>query len=615
MEKEINESTTIVDTLQRSLEQPAHETKFDIFKALSVSTNEVVMHGITEDTTAVLKHVGLGMEVGSLAAEMMPAQFSTVMGAATLTLNLAETAIAIYELTQVNNELEKAEYIARTVGGGVNSVLGAVSLATVFINAPVVAGFAGALSVPAFGLCFGITELIKLHGRTADQVAHVGSVFNKLHDGYKCSYLYNDQIKALYYPHGSVVSKIDLQDQELHFGSQFIYSSTVERGSSNQPVVDMDKDKALNFRDVFDLRPIVPLIDISPESRAAGSQAARILILPTTPKSYIRYTYDNLLGATNRNDTGFHEVLIPLENTGKFVFRCWVLISEYIIDSITEDYISTPIEVVLGNSPFRLEVPKVEGAFRDKLHYTIRGRPEGRCTIGLRDGVALTLCGASSGKMMWILDATKLLGSTIQVTRTKSTVDNNFVTKLIIGDMTIIIDQYRHCGAFILSKHAGYWSVDFEKCQSNLLWIDAKQYPTGLATKDELPLMDYLKTLSPEVAQTQVVRIENYSVQESSGGVVDVGRAYYDLRSHTIYYTYVPKSLGGSGAWSHSALLGPAFVGSDGRRSVYFYNTEKGYLWRTLAGAARLSGTNVEATYSTPFFGECKIVKVWTECR
>lgn len=123
-----------------------------------------------------------------------------------------------------------------------------------------------------------------------------------------------------------------------------------------------DRQQALNIRQG---------IGYSNSYREFDYLEAEIVVLPTTPKSYIKYNYNLWPGATTRHDNGF-DIIRRLENTDKFDYDFYIFPSENTITQIFHEYVDTPIEVNLDDNYRYVVVPKIPNEWYGKLNYSIK---------------------------------------------------------------------------------------------------------------------------------------------------------------------------------------------------------------------------------------------------
>lgn len=188
------------------------------------------------------------------------------------------------------------------------------------------------------------------------------------------------------------------------------------------------------------------------------------LILPGTPKSHISYEYGVLPGAT-RHNRGFG-VIRRLEEDEWFDYDFYIFPVEKIIRSISQEYIDTPITVVLDRHPMRLDVPQLPDSFQGCLSYTLLG-DGGAYMVGLNKGPSLTLSAVTSGmgQIQWVLDTSQLGSAEIDVRISTH--------QIVIEGVTVNVPDSASSHVKIMKKGGEVLEVDFASRSSTVVAEDA----------------------------------------------------------------------------------------------------------------------------------------------
>jgi len=279
---------------------------------------------------------------------------------------------------------------------GVAASLGfeAVSL----VGTSMVSGFL----VPLAGLGQGIISLANAYGGVSDDAKSVGLYFDSVDKAYQQGYYLDSESQVWLPSPGAVISKIDLDSEKLSYDSQYIYSTGNSTHchqsdnwikSQNAPYMIHDRSKAINVRHSMN--------GVDSDAPIGLPVRHQPLYLPYTPKSYISYNWNMLPFAFAKHDKGF-SILRDIENRKQrdFCFDYYIWPSEKIMQSITQEYVSTHIKVVLDGIDRTLIMPDYLSTaglktMKGYITYELQGLG-GNYSIIANKGASLSLVGNNS---------------------------------------------------------------------------------------------------------------------------------------------------------------------------------------------------------------------------
>ncbi|HBC7428778.1 TPA: hypothetical protein KEY68_001021 [Providencia rettgeri] len=563
------------------------ESNLSIALKIHSYTNYTMMaHGIANDMAKVTNVVkSLWQDGADIFKNNTHSFANTVAHTANegvgLVFNGALVGLDIYELTQSETASQKAIFGTQLGFDSTALALGITSIYTGAIGATGIAAFCSSGAVILGGLTIGFTALAKNFGIIAEDAQEVGHYFyllDKAYQGNGFDFIENGSL--LVAKQGAVIEKIDFQNNQMVFGSQYIYrSGKHEAGggyrnyffwASYANVINHDRKDALNVREIMEYMESIHSVDYD---------KAEIIILPGTPKSYINYNHSMLPGATTRGDSGFN-VLRRMEKSKKFDFDYYVFPSEYIISKLKQEYIKTNIDVLLDAHKRKIAIPRIPKEWYGLLNYTIESVGEDYEII-LNEGVELTLKNkfVKNKKSNLVINATLL----------NSDVTHILNDQLIIGGITIHIDSSSEYGSVtIVGKNNEIRLVDFTNMRSDIIQEDANQWGNSQGSIDE-----YLDELAKknELHEKYII-VENYKFNG-----VEVGRAFYDVKNKRMIYLK-------SGYAKGSLTLLEAVI--DGK--AYLKLPDK-----LVVAIVDINTNKTLAMYSfgTSFDGRTKNIKVW----
>ncbi|KAJ6262449.1 cytotoxin [Drechslerella dactyloides] len=469
-----------------------------------------------------------------------------------LVLGVANVVLDAYELSQADNETQRAVFSTQLAFDSASLLTGGGGAAAGILGASGAAVGLGGLGVILGGLAIGFGGLAAAFGEVAQNAQAVGKYFGDVDGAYRAGgYKYDKEHKILIPLAGAVISELDVTGN-VKFGTQYIYR--VHHGSTGSgkgnyffwagdfPVMVNDKSQAIDVRDGIKCPATGTLAD-------TGEYTA--IILPATPISYISYLWTTLPFATGRHDYGF-DVIRRLEDDYRFDFDFYIFPSEWIVNKISHKYVETPVTVNLGERPIRVQVPKLPNELRGVLKYSLYGAGADY-TIGLNAGVGMTLS-SKSDSTRWILDCRDLEGDPNPVIKDDS---------VSVAGLQVTFKDRKFSSTLVINSSAEVLQVDFKKHTASLIEVDASKFPGG-----NQKLSEHLNDLSDKhMLEGTSITVENYTTPSGE----KVGRAFYEIAEKRFVYTSgLPEEL------TTNAKLG-VDMGADG---VYFYNTEHAAIWR-----------------------------------
>ncbi|KAK0667268.1 TcdA/TcdB pore forming domain-containing protein [Cercophora samala] len=551
-----------------NLSQMAHGVIMDGVKVGGLLKSLISSELVAEKT--VLCGVGKVTKYLGVANEMLGTAFG-----------VANVGLDIYNLCHAGGDMESQQAIFAThlACDSVSLTAGTGATVAGIAGFGTTAGFLGALAVPLAGLGIGAGALAEAYGQVARDAQAVGAYFANVHGAYTSGgyqLVFNSSSGSGQNPQsylkplpGAVISHIDLGNNTVTFDSQYIYATTRQGAISwvsDCPHPDTNRARAINVRQGIGIQ--------SNRATLPGTSSAMALILPCTPKSYISYSYTNLIGADCRHDRGF-DIARRLERTGRFEFNPHYFCMPFIMRTCSHEYVDTPVSVFLGPEPIRLEMPALSNEMANHLKYSIQGAG-GSCTIGLQSGASLQLETVPNSRATeWVLDARGLSNSEIQVTpanrqtRTATIKISDLTVEMLLQnhdfESQTVSDAAPSVAVTVLASDGDVMQVDLCSGSVTAVEVDAKKWPSSGSG-----LAEHLEDLQRQHRlHGSYVCLQNYTASDG-GSLRPVGCAYFEVAQQRMLYTKeVPLSL------CQAAALA-AVVGDD----VYFAVPEQQALWR-----------------------------------
>ncbi|WP_340613510.1 TcdA/TcdB pore-forming domain-containing protein [Xenorhabdus thailandensis] len=548
-----------------------------------------MIHAGVNDATNVIELVRTALRGEVVVAETSLNQFSSTLAHTAnegigVLLGGALVGLDAYELAHAETDTQKAVFGTQLAFDSASFITGTAGVGAGLLGASTASAVLGGAGVLLGGLAVGFTALAQAFGAVADDVKEVGRYFDMLDKAYKGNgYRYDSENKVLIPLAGAVIKTLDLRNNQIGFDSQYIYrthSGPTGSGEINYffwvgdfPKMVHDRSQAIEIRSGIGYKDASHKLDHSDSS---------VLILPGTPKSFIRYEYMQLPGATTRHDTGF-DVIRRLEKDKRFDYDFYIFPGEATIRRIHQEYVATPIEVVLDQRNRKLIVPELPKELHGYLHYEIKGAG-GEYLIGLNEGTSVKLisdvvAGSNPVPSRWIIDSSQLASNTISVSK----------SRLVIGGVVVELDPAQNGQILVVNGKNEVSEVDFSNLTTQVISEDASKWQVP-GQQIEQHLNDLAKA---HQLHGQYVVVENYNHNGH-----DVGRAFYDVSNKRMLFTDTTHEQ------AKHAQLGA--VMDD---HAYFYDADNAVAWRV-----DIATGQVNAQFE-PWFNQNagKISRLWQE--
>ncbi|PHM48847.1 TcdA/TcdB pore-forming domain-containing protein [Xenorhabdus miraniensis] len=553
-----------------------------------------MVHSGLNDVAKVTELVTTALRGGVVGAKTSLNEFSSALAHTAnegvgLLLGGAFVGLDAYELAHAETDTQKAVYGTQLAFDSASFVTGAAGVGAGLVGASTTAAVLGGAGVILGGLAVGFTALAQAFGAVAEDAKAVGCYFDMLDKAYKDhGYRYDNEKGVLIPLPGAVIKTLDLRNGQIGFDSQYIYrthSGSTGSGEINYffwvgdfPKMVHDRKQAIEVRSGIGYKETAHKLDHSDSN---------VLILPGTPKSYIRYEYMILPGATTRHDTGF-DVIRRLEKDKRFDYDFYIFPSEQTIRRIHQEYVKTSIEVILDQNDRKLIVPKLPKELHGYLNYEIKGAG-GRYLIGLNKGTKVKLTsddsktdGSGNMPSRWIIDSSQLTDKDKDIIKVSK-------NQLEVGGVVVELDSSQNGQILVVNGDNEVREVDFSKLTTTVVSEDASKWKVS-GQQIEQHLNDLADA---HQLHGQYVVVENYKYNER-----DVGRAFYDVTKKRMLFTDTTIEQ------AKHAQLG-AVVGDY----AYFYDADNAVAWRV-----DIATGQVNAQFE-PWFNdnEGKISHLWQE--
>lgn len=422
----------------------------------------------------------------------------------------------IYELTHSTDEFEEVVFGTQLTFDSAGLIVEAGSFTAGTLGDSSVSVAFGGAGVLLAGLGIGFTGLSHNFAIIGKDAKSVGHYFYLLDQAYQDNGYDHLKDKSVLSPRfGAIFKTIDLKNNQIEFDSQYIYrTSPASAGggrknyiawAGNFPTLVHDRNLAINIRNG---------IGYEKNKHELKFSNLDVLILPVTPKSYIKYDYNLFPGATTRHDTGF-DVLRRLEKGDNFDYDFYIFPSKNIITEIEHEYVNTEVEIKLDANKRFLVVPNLSSTWYGYMNYTVKG-DGGEYQISLQHGVSFKLSDDSGNgqSSRWIIDSRQLDKKEIAV----------FEDWVDIGGIKVEIDSsIDKSQVFIVGEKKEIREVNFNSLTTSVISEDNSKWSEGIKT-----LKSHLEKISSEDEYIIVDNFINYNR--------NVGRAYYDVKKERFIF-------------------------------------------------------------------------------
>lgn len=471
----------------------------------------------------------------------------------------------IYELANAENEPQKTIIGTQLAFDSAALTTSIVGYGASLLGAETVAGVAMPLAVPLTGLGIGITELVKINERHAQETIEVGVIFAQYKENYQNAAISYDEEKKLLIPtKGVVIKEINFLDGNFKLGSHYIYRGeertwfsryNILHDFQSSPRADINKNEAINIREA---------VGVSQNEVKFDPFQSNIMVLPVIPKCYLNYKYSSFFGVTSRNDYGF-STLRKIEEDYQFYFDYFYSALEYAISKLKPEYVFTPVSVILDSKNKHLIVPMLPETWHGYIEHAITGCG-GEYQITINQGASLKLKQSplTASQSTWIIDTSYIDGNKEQLIEVN---DDN----IKIGNAVIYIDGTARSNKFqIINSQHEIRETDFNNKTIDIVRLNGKLWDSEKNT-----IKSHLDDLANKnQLHKQYVIIDNYQVNG-----MNVGRAFYDVANQRMLYTNSANKE------NQSANL--IAIIDD---TAYFHSKTENIIWSTNANNGALYG-------------------------
>ena len=438
-----------------------------------------------------------------------------------LLFNGALIGFDAYEVYAAENEPQQIIFGTQLAFDSASFITSTASISAGSMGYTTASASLGSMGIIVAGLGIGFTALAHNFASIGENAKMVGRYFNALDEaykgnGYECSANNNVLVPKF----GAIFKEINLKNNQIEFDSQYIYRTSPKSAgggknnyifwAGNFPTIVNDRQEAINIRDGIGHNESIRTVDFSLQE---------IIFLPITPKSYIKYDYNLLPGATTRHDLGF-DVIRRLEESEKFDYDFYIFPSENIITNINHEYVKTSINIILDSKGQNLIIPELPSEWHDYIEYKIQGNG-GKYRISLNEGVGIKIsdnldCGVPS---QWFIDITNCNDKSVAF----------FDEKIKIGNIGISLEgQNVESEFFIVDEFNEVKKINYKEKNISIASIDESYWKDNISGFKE-----HLHNLTREYELLQqYVVIENFQFQGDN-----LGRAYYEVENERFIFT------------------------------------------------------------------------------
>ncbi|MCO7223056.1 TcdA/TcdB pore-forming domain-containing protein [Pleionea sp. CnH1-48] len=521
-----------------------------------------VAHGTILDAAKIYQLYRVAVsDVENVTGTTLSAVSHTVNEGVGVLFGIANVVLDSYELANAQNETQREVFGTQLAFDSVSLVTSAAGITAGLVGASTAGAVLSGAGVIVGGLAVGFTALAQAFGEVADNAKNVGRYFDELDQSYSHGgYIYSDEYHAMvpydvakkYSGNGAVIREINLQAKEVLFDSQYIYRTHHGHTGSGKinyffwagdmPQQVSDKSQAINIRQ-----------GIGYGERADFNIDDQALVLPSTARSYIGYNYNLLPGSTTRNDTGFN-IIRKLEEDKRFDYDFYIFPSEYTIDKLRYEYVSTDVNVILDKQDRQIVMPTFSQEERGHLHYKLEGSGANYHLV-LNTGASLSLSAPSRrSRTQWVLDARQLDNNNISVSH----------DHLVVGGVRVNFNTIYPGAISVINKHNEIFSIDIDNQSFSLTSEDGSTWDSNQQFHDHL-----LALVKNKKVKENFVLVQNYRT-DAHDEHTEVGRGYYDVKNDRFIYTNRP---------GHKELLSEANLVSVKEGKAWFLSSDHVTLW------------------------------------
>ncbi len=463
------------------------------------------------------------------------AKLGRTINIASNVISFAAVGLDIAEIAYSQSASEVMQFSTQLGFDSFGLGLGVTNLILRSMGAMTASSVVGSLSVPLAGLAIGLSGLV-----SATTEAQEGAITQaRYFFEYENDYLHYDpipqgtspQIVPLPYKNividsvqgnlakadytNVIIKKIDLSDDEhlkLHYGSQFLYET--EKNMSGNSCFLVCDVKAGNSKQA--------VLKINDElSLAAGNEfkfhdQKTVVVLPIMPESFVRYFYNFTPLIMTRHDAEL-KTARKLMQSQRFLFEySGPLGFSNAVRRIEAEYVSTDIDILLGEYNRILLTPSVPNKIQNKIKYKIKSKT-GHYYLKVLDTAKYSI--ETNGNEKWFIDATEVPFSY-----------ETFMTKekfVQIGKLKIDFPTGIQPSELVVALKDGTMFTIFLKDQVKyLLLVDHQKFSEFYAGQN---ILEKLQVLTKD-AEHSYIELEHFNVP---GGQI---KAWYDTKYNEILF-------------------------------------------------------------------------------
>lgn len=505
--------------------QMAHSTLLDVNKVV-----HIIKTLLREEINLAKKPLSLFQGLKQGANEGLGVLFGVT--------NVVLDSIELHEAKTAQEKATFGVQLALDIGGLSLSV---ASIGAATVGAATAASVLGAGSVIFSGLSIGTMALVQAFGRVAEEAKAVGNYFYQLNEAYRYKgyklQLFAETNQSIMTPlYGAVVTEINFINNSIAYGSPYIYAAHYQGSGNGEmnyligfsvlPREIRKKQQAINIRECLGY----------PEKGELGNwKSESTWVLPSTAIIYLDYHWMILPGATSRHDRGF-PVLRKIEKKNHaFYYDFYSWPSEFIINKVHQEIVTTPIKIRLNEQERTLVIPNFSEQDKKivkKLHYWIEAPVSaGRCSILLNRMGLLTLQSHQT-HYTWIVVTKDFSVDSLQFTETGMKIAETMLIKLISphNETVLLVDKNR--SVFVI-----VWPM-----KKMLL----KELHFPFFKNDSTALSAYVSNK----LFNRPIKLNDFPLHDHQN-VFYEGIAYYSAENDYIYTINIPQSIN-----EHADLVG-----------------------------------------------------------
>ncbi|NEP88893.1 MAG: hypothetical protein F6K18_19765 [Okeania sp. SIO2C2] len=359
-------------------------------------------HGVATEVTEVIRTIRPALKNGgTVAREVSESLVSTVVRTAATeglgaVLNIANVVLDGIVLANTSSSVERASVTTTLVFDAIGTASSLLALGLGIAGASTAASIIGAIAVPVAGLAAGIPTLVELYKQRAENAKKAAEPFGIIGEGYAAN---DDGTRGVTYTPanqytgtpsvlkpkgGAVITGIDLVNNTLTFGSQYLYQVNPDHpGSGHSRLPGSNRDTFVAGPDVGRasqrakaLRPVSTRNGLGcPSSMSLQNRDIDVIILPRDIEIIFDYEHSMVTAFWQErvSSPGINALRqIESHSGGKFWYDYYAG-SDFAISQFYPDYRNTTVTVNLDKARRSVVIPQVADIERDHLTYLLQG--------------------------------------------------------------------------------------------------------------------------------------------------------------------------------------------------------------------------------------------------